>query len=77
MVLESVGISTILDTSNEKISYKIRQHSTSKIPVIAVIGDKEVENETITIRRIGSDKQETLLLKDFVENLQNEINGFY
>ena len=74
-LLQSVGISTILDTSNEKISYKIRQHSTSKIPVIAVIGDKEVENETLTIRRLGSDKQETLLLKDFVQNLQNEINS--
>lgn len=73
--LRSAGISTILDTSKEKISYKIRQHSTTKVPVIAVIGDKEVNNKTVTIRRLGSDAQETLTIKDFIEKLQNEIKN--
>lgn len=73
--LRSAGISTILDTSKEKISYKIRQHSTTKVPVIAVIGDKEVNDKTVTIRRLGSDAQETLTIKDFIEKLQNEIKN--
>ena len=73
--LHSAGISTILDTSKEKISYKIRQHSTTKVPVIAVIGDKEVNDKTVTIRRLGSDAQETLAIKDFIEKLQNEIKN--
>lgn len=73
--LHSAGISTILDTSKEKISYKIRQHSTTKVPVIAVIGDKEVNEKTVTIRRLGSDAQETLTIKDFIEKLQNEIKN--
>lgn len=73
--LRSAGISTILDTSKEKISYKIRQHSTTKVPVIAVIGDKEVSDKTVTIRRLGSDVQETLTIKDFIEKLQNEIKN--
>ncbi len=73
--LRSAGISTILDTSKEKISYKIRQHSTAKVPVIAVIGDKEVSDKTVTIRRLGSDAQETLTIKDFIEKLQNEIKN--
>ena len=73
--LHSAGISTILDTSKEKISYKIRQHSTTKVPVIAVIGDTEVNDKTVTIRRLGSDAQETLTIKDFIEKLQNEIKN--
>ena len=71
-VLKDAGLSTILDTSKEKISYKIRQYSTAKVPVIAVIGDKESEAETVTIRRIGSDKQETLTLNEFVNLLKTE-----
>ena len=71
-VLKDAGLSTILDTSKEKISYKVRQYSTSKVPVIAVIGDKEAEAETVTIRRIGSDKQETLTLNEFVNMLKTE-----
>lgn len=74
-LLKENGISTILDTSNEKISYKIRAHSTAKMPIIAVIGDKEKESETITIRRIGSDKSETFGLNEFISKIKNEINA--
>ena len=74
-LLKENGISTILDTSNEKISYKIRAHSTTKMPIIAVIGDKEKESETITIRRIGSDKSETFELNEFISKIKNEINA--
>ena len=71
-VLRDAGILTILDLSKEKISYKVRQHSMSKIPVIAVIGDKESEARTVTIRRIGSENQETLTLDNFVNLLKTE-----
>ena len=73
--LKENGFSTILDTSKEKISYKIRQHSTSKIPVIIVLGDKEAETKTVTIRRLGSENQETLSLDDFITKMQNEIKN--
>ena len=54
---------------NEKINYKIREHSVAKVPVIAVVGAKEKENRTVTIRRIGSDKQEVMPLDNFVKAL--------
>lgn len=72
--LKNNGFSTLLDTSNEKISYKVRLHSTSKIPVIAVIGAKEVENSTVTLRLLGSDTQETMSLDDFVNYLKKRID---
>ena len=43
----------------QKIGYKIREHSTSKIPVIIVIGKKEIENKTVSVRRLGIEKTET------------------
>jgi threonyl-tRNA synthetase len=49
-------------------------HSTSKIPVIAVIGAKEVENSTVTLRLLGSDTQETMSLDDFVNYLKKRID---
>ena len=73
--LKAEGISTVIDTSKEKISYKIRQHSTAKVPLIAVLGDKESENNTVTIRRLGSETQETLPFDDFVAKIKNEIKN--
>jgi len=70
--LKAAGLSAQADLSNEKISYKIREHSLEKIPVIMVVGAKEKENGTVTIRRIGSDKQETLPLKDCIDMLVKE-----
>ena len=56
----------------EKINYKIREHSVAKIPVIAVVGAKEKENHTVTIRRIGSDKQEVVKLDELIKALVEE-----
>ncbi len=70
--LNKVGLSAKTDLRNEKISYKIREHSTAKTPVIAVVGAKEKENGTVTIRRIGSDKQEVMKLDDFIAALTKE-----
>ena len=72
-LLTDNGVSTILDTSNEKISYKVRAHSTTKVPVIAVIGNKEKDNRTITLRRLGSEESQTITLNDFIESIKSEI----
>lgn len=70
--LKKAGLNVKTDLRNEKINYKIREHSVAKIPVIAVVGAKEKENRTVTIRRIGSDKQEVMKLDDFVQALAQE-----
>ncbi len=66
------GLSAATDLCNEKINYKVREHSVAKIPVIAVVGAKERDNRTVTIRRIGSDKQEVLPLDDLIKSLVSE-----
>ena len=66
------GLSAATDLRNEKINYKVREHSVAKIPVIAVVGAKERDNRTVTIRRIGSDKQEVLPLDDLIKSLVSE-----
>lgn len=70
--LKASGLYVSTDLRNEKITYKIREHSVAKVPVIAVVGAKEKENGTVTIRRIGSDKQEVLKLDDLVKVLSQE-----
>ncbi len=69
------GLSADMDLRNEKISYKIREHSTSKIPVIFVVGKKEVKQETISLRRLGSDKTETIDLKKALSLLEEEASS--
>lgn len=60
------------DLRNEKINYKIREHSLTKTPIIVVVGGKEKEDRTVTIRRIGSEKQETMKLDDFLTMVSQE-----
>ena len=66
------SLRTELDTRNEKIGYKIREHSTAKIPILFIIGNKEMEEKTISIRRLGSDKTETLSIEDSLSKLLDE-----
>ena len=63
------GIKCEVDLRNEKINYKVREHSLAKIPVIVVCGKKEVENNTVTIRRLGSENQETVNREEFIKNM--------
>lgn len=70
--MSAAGLKVKTDLRNEKITYKIREHSVAKIPVIAVVGAKEKENNTVTIRRIGSEKQEVLGVNDLIEKLVEE-----
>jgi threonyl-tRNA synthetase len=64
--LRAAGLRAETDLRNEKINYKIREHSHQKVPVIAVVGRKEAEQRTVTLRRLGSERQETLALAEAV-----------
>ena len=70
--LDKAGLKAETDLRNEKINYKVREHSLAKIPVIAVVGAKEKENRTVTVRRLGSEKQEVMSLDEFVAKLNAE-----
>ena len=72
LLLEKKGLRSIIDLRNEKINYKIREHSVSKIPVLMICGGKEVQNNSITIRRLGEEKQETISLEKAITFLQAE-----
>ena len=69
---KKVGLRAAIDTRNEKINYKIREHSNAKVPVILVVGTKEQENETVAMRRLGGKSQEILALDDAVNTLLKE-----
>jgi len=66
--LEKRGIRTIIDLRNEKINYKIREHSLEKIPALMICGTKEAQNKTITVRKLGQEQQQTEKLEDIVSN---------
>ncbi len=63
------GIKCEMDLRNEKINYKIREHSLAKIPFIIVCGKKEVAENTVTVRKLGSDKQEVMKKDDLLKNM--------
>ena len=64
-----------LDLRNEKINYKIRDHSNQKIPIIAVVGEKESDNNKVALRRLGGKNQEIVSIEDFVKNISQEIRA--
>jgi threonyl-tRNA synthetase len=66
------GLRVDLDLRNEKINYKVREHSHAKTPVIAVVGAKEAEDKAVSLRRLGSGDQETLPLADAAASLARE-----
>ena len=63
------GIQCEVDLRNQKINYKIREHSLAKVPFIIVCGKKEVADNTVTVRRLGSEKQETIKRDDLIKNM--------
>ena len=63
------GIKCEVDLRNEKINYKVREHSLAKIPFIIVCGKKEVAENTVTVRKLGSDKQEVIKREDFIKTM--------
>ena len=70
--LRAAGLRAELDARNEKINYKIREHSLAKVPAIFVVGAKEMEERTVAIRRLGGKDQEILTLTEAVARLTEE-----
>ncbi|MBT3793585.1 MAG: threonine--tRNA ligase [Rhodospirillales bacterium] len=73
--LSKAGMRCFLDVSNEKIGYKVREHSHAKVPVILAIGKREAENRTVAVRRLGSKAQEVLALDDARDTLRDEAKA--
>ena len=71
--LKSQGVRVDIDDRNEKMGYKIREAQMQKIPYQLVVGDKEVENKEVNVRKYGSQDQETLEKDEFIWNLVDEI----
>ena len=67
------GFRATLDGRNEKISYKVREHSLAKVPFILAVGEKEMANQSVALRRLGQEKQELLPLDDALMQLHKEI----
>jgi threonyl-tRNA synthetase len=68
------GINTEVDLKNQKINYKIREHSLSKVPLLLICGQKEVQDKSITIRKLGSEKQETLSYDQAIKQISQKRN---
>ena len=71
-LLKEKGIRTEVDLRNEKISYKVREHSSRKVPIIMAIGKNEKANETVSIRRIGSKDTEVIDLDKALKLIEKE-----
>ncbi len=70
--LKAAGLQVITDFRNEKINYKVREHSLQKVPVILVCGMREAEERSVNMRRLGSQNQTSLKLDDAIQQLRNE-----
>ena len=73
--MHSAGLRAGTDLRNEKINYKVREHSLSKIPVIIALGKREVEERTVSVRRLGQKKQVVMTLSDAVTLLAEESDS--
>ena len=69
------GIRVILDSRNEKINYKVREHSVNKIPYIFVVGVNEMEDGTVAIRKLGSNKQEIISIEDSINMILKDTSA--
>ncbi len=70
--LKAAGLRVEADLRNEKINYKVREHSLAKVPALLVVGKRESETATVAVRRLGSQAQETLALEDAIVKLTAE-----
>ena len=73
--LKAAGLNVELDLRNEKINYKVREHSHAKVPVIVVVGAREAENRSVALRRLGGKDQEILALEEAVGRLTEEAKS--
>lgn len=73
--LRDAGLRAEIDLRNEKISYKVREHSVQKIPVLLAVGQREVDERSVAIRRLGSKNQRVLTLTDALGELTEEVRS--
>jgi len=71
-LLKKAGLQATADTRNEKINYKVREHSLAKVPVIFAVGKREIEERSVNIRRLGSRDQNTVGLEEAIAALVAE-----
>ena len=69
---DAAGLRCVADTSNEKITYKVREHSIAKVPLMLVVGRREAANRSVALRRLGGNEQEVLALAEAVARLNKE-----
>jgi threonyl-tRNA synthetase len=70
--LKRAGLRAEIDLRNEKINYKVREHSLAKVPVLLVVGKREAEEGTVSVRRMGVQEQKVMPLKDAMAMLVEE-----
>jgi threonyl-tRNA synthetase len=70
--LRSAGLRVDIDDRNEKINYKVREHSLAKVPVMLVVGKREMEEQSVNVRRFGSSQQQSISLADAITDLRLE-----
>jgi threonyl-tRNA synthetase len=68
----AAGLRAVLDVGNEKINYKVREHSLAKVPIMLVAGRREAANRSVALRRLGGNEQEILALGEAVARLKTE-----
>ena len=73
--LRAAGLRVATDLRNEKINYKVREHSLAKVPVLAVVGKREAENREVALRRLGGSEQEVLALDEALNRLKAEARS--
>jgi threonyl-tRNA synthetase len=71
--LTKVGIRVQIDLRNEKIGYKIREHTLAKVPYLLVVGDREVETQQVSVRQAGAKDQVVKGVDEFIDYLQTVI----
>ncbi|MGM0843994.1 MAG: threonine--tRNA ligase [Bacillota bacterium] len=72
--LQAKGLRVELDSRDEKIGYKIREAQMSKTPYMLVVGDNEIKDEAVNVRKYGEQNSETISLSDFIQKVTDEVN---
>ena len=70
--LKRAGLRAEIDLRNEKINYKVREHSLAKVPVLLVVGKREAEEGTVSVRRMGVQQQQVMPLAEAIAMLADE-----
>ena len=73
--MRKAGLRVELDVRNEKVGYKVREHSLQKTPVIAVVGKKEAEQRSVALRRLGGEAQTLMGLDEAIAALAEEAKA--